>query len=117
MNIIFSWINQFHPGWNKASDKLPATLFDLLKYHLSLKKGLSSSFLGVLSGYASDPKEKELLLKISKSAEEYKKWNTDEYGIIDILQRMPSLVVDSSVLTFHLKPLLPRYDQENIFDI
>ena len=76
---------------------------------MSLRKGLSSSFLGVLSGYASDPAEKALLLKISKSDAEYKKWKADEFGIIDIMKRMPSLKVDSSVLCFHLKPLLPRY--------
>ena len=99
-----------HLGWNKASDTLvPATLFSLLKYHLSLRKGLSSSFLGVLSGYASDPAEKALLLKISKSDAEYKKWKADEFGIIDIMKRMASLKVDSSVLCFHLKPLQPRY--------
>ena len=105
--LIFS---NTYPGWNKASDTLvPATLFNLLKYHLSLRKGLSSSFLGVLSGYASDPAEKALLLKISKSDAEYKKWKADEFGIIDIMKRMPSLKVDSSVLCFHLKPLQPRY--------
>ena len=76
---------------------------------MSLRKGLSSSFLGVLSGYASDPAEKALLLKISKSDAEYKKWKADEFGIIDIMKRMPSLKVDSSVLCFHLKPLQARY--------
>ena len=106
VNVMYWYV---YLGWNKASDTLvPATLFDLLKYHLSLRKGLSSSFLGALSGYASDPKEKALLLKISKSDEEYKKWKADEFGIIDIMKRMTSLKVDSSVLCFHLKPLLPR---------
>ena len=107
IQLIFS---NTYPGWNKASDTLvPATLFNLLKYHLSLRKGLSSSFLGVLSGYASDPEEKALLIKISKSDAEYKKWKADEFGVIDIMKRMPSLKVDSSVLCFHLKPLQPRY--------
>ena len=81
---------------------VPATLFNLLKYHLSLRKGLSSSFIGALSDYASDPEEKKLLLKVSKSDEEYKKWKADEFGIIDIMQRMKSLKVDSAVLCFHL---------------
>merc|ERR1719411_1618556 len=38
----------------------------------------------------------------------YKKWKADEYGIIDLMREIPSLMVDSSVLVYHLKPLLPR---------
>ena len=99
-----------YPGWTQDSDtQTPATLFNLLKYHLSLREGISSSFYGVLSGYASNPTEKALLLKISKSEKEYKKWQADDFGIIDIMKRMPSLMVDSSVLCYYLKPLLPRY--------
>ena len=106
----------YYAGWNEVTESfVPATLFNLLKYHLSLRQGLASSVFGVLSDYASDPQEKKLLMKISQSEKEYKKWNADEFGIIDILKEMPSLKIDSSVLCFHLKPLLPRYAQNTIF--
>ena len=105
----------YYAGWNEVTESfVPATLFNLLKYHLSLRHGLASSVFGVLSDYASDPQEKKLLKKISQSEKEYKKWNADEFGIIDILKEMPSLKIDSSVLCFHLKPLLPRYVQNTI---
>ena len=69
---------------------------------------MSSSVIKVLSGYSAVPKDKALLRSISKSEEEYKKWNVDEHGILDLLWEMPSLMIDSSVLVYHLKPLLPR---------
>ena len=99
----------YHIGWTTVGENaIPATLFHLLKYHLSLRKGLSSSFLRVLSDHTNVPEHKKLLLDISKSEELYKKWKVDEYGIIDLMKDMPSLMVDSSVLVYNLKPLLPR---------
>ena len=65
--------------------------------------------MGVLSNYTNVPEEKTFLLSLSKSEELYKKWKVDEYGIIDLMKELPSLMVDSSVLVYHLKPLLPRY--------
>jgi hypothetical protein len=73
-----------------------------------LRKGLSSSFLRILSDYTNVPEDKKKILSISKSEEIYKKWKIDEYGIVDLLKDMPSLMVDSSVLVYNLKPLLPR---------
>ena len=100
---------QLELGWSEAGEKLvPSTLFNLLKYHLSLRRGMSSSVIKVLSGYSAVPKDKALLLSISNSEEEYKKWKVDEHGILDLLWEMPSLMIDSSVLVYHLKPLLPR---------
>ena len=98
----------YHIGWTTVGNSIPSTLFNLLKYHLSVRKGLSSRFLSILSEYTSDPEDKKLLLSISKSEEAYKKWKVDEYGILDLMKDMPSLMVDSSVLVYNLKPLLPR---------
>ena len=90
-------------------NNIPGTLFNLLKYHLSIKSGLSSSFLRVISDYTTDTEAKKLLINISKSEEMYKKWKVDEFGFIDLLRDIPSIMIDSSVLVYRLKPLHPRY--------
>ena len=99
-----------HLGWSKAENDLPATdLYNMLKYHVCMKSGVSREMLQFLSENASNPNEAAQLKRLATNRRAYNLWKTDHLGVIDVLKKFPSIMVDASGFIYRLKPLQPRY--------
>ena len=97
-------------GWNRAENDLPAaSLHDILKYHVCMRSSLTKEVLQLFADNASNPTESSQLKKLASNRRAYKVWKQDHLGVVDVLRKFPSIMVDSSAFLYLLKPLQPRY--------
>ena len=65
--------------------------------------------LQFLSDNASNPNEAAQLKRLATNTRAYNLWKINHLGVIDVLRKFPSIMVDSSGFMYRLKPLQPRY--------
>ena len=111
--IMSTWFAKFSllfsTGWIQAETDLPTTnLFNLLKYHVCMRSGVSKEMLQFLGDNASDSIEAANLKRLATNRREYNMWKTDHLGIVDLFQKFPSIMVDASGFVYRLKPIKPR---------
>ena len=99
-----------YTGWESTSTGLPsATLYDLFKYHISLRTVPSMELLEFLSRRVVDPVEKEELSRIATDYNAYNKWRQGWPSIVDLLKEFSSIQVGSADLAARLPIIQPRF--------
>ena len=99
-----------HTGWESTNTGFPCTtLYDLFKYHISLRTVPSMELLEFLSRRVANPVEKEELSRIATDYNAYNKWRQGWPSIIDLLKEFPTIQVGSADLAARLPNIQPRF--------
>ena len=73
-----------------------------------MRSSVSKEMLRFLSDGASNSKESAQLKRLAENRREYNMWKIDHLGIVDVLRKFHSIMVDASGFIYRLKPLQPR---------
>ncbi|XP_062038829.1 nitric oxide synthase 1 [Lepus europaeus] len=97
-------------NWKDEPRLPPCTVFQAFKYYLDITTPPTPLQLQQFASLASNEKEKQRLLVLSKGLQEYEEWKWGKNPtIVEVLEEFPSIQMPATLLLTQLSLLQPRY--------
>uniref|UniRef100_A0A5F8A357 Nitric oxide synthase n=1 Tax=Macaca mulatta TaxID=9544 RepID=A0A5F8A357_MACMU len=97
-------------NWTDEHRLPPCTIFQAFKYYLDITTPPTPLQLQQFASLATNEKEKQRLLVLSKGLQEYEEWKWGKNPtIVEVLEEFPSIQMPATLLLTQLSLLQPRY--------
>nr|1F20_A Chain A, Nitric-oxide Synthase [Rattus norvegicus] len=97
-------------NWKDESRLPPCTIFQAFKYYLDITTPPTPLQLQQFASLATNEKEKQRLLVLSKGLQEYEEWKWGKNPtMVEVLEEFPSIQMPATLLLTQLSLLQPRY--------